>query len=118
MKYRFFIDGSHALGSANASGPVTSTFSFTSDFLDFSAVTAIDRAISLSAVTNAFSQHTGNNKALNSFRSTNSGAFSSEPAPVNNFTAAVPDASTWMMMIAGFGLVGFSARRRKLHVSA
>jgi hypothetical protein len=29
------------------------------------------------------------------------------------FTAGVPEASTWAMLIAGFGLVGAAARRRK-----
>lgn len=32
--------------------------------------------------------------------------------------AAVPESSTWIMMIAGFGLVGFSMRRRSSNVSA
>lgn len=27
-------------------------------------------------------------------------------------SGAVPEASTWMMMIAGFGLVGFASRRK------
>ena len=30
-----------------------------------------------------------------------------------NFAAAVPDAATWAMMIAGFGLVGAAMRRRR-----
>ncbi len=33
-------------------------------------------------------------------------------------TAAVPEASTWIMLVAGFGLVGVSARRRKAAVAA
>jgi hypothetical protein len=33
-------------------------------------------------------------------------------------TAAVPDAPTWAMLIAGFGLVGFTARRRSRAVAA
>jgi hypothetical protein len=35
-----------------------------------------------------------------------------------DFTGAVPEPGTWMMMIAGFGLVGVSARRRKAAVAA
>ncbi|WP_226895816.1 MULTISPECIES: PEP-CTERM sorting domain-containing protein [Sphingosinicellaceae] len=35
---------------------------------------------------------------------------------LDNITiAAVPDASTWILMIAGFGMVGIAARRRALH---
>ncbi|MFZ4690672.1 MAG: PEPxxWA-CTERM sorting domain-containing protein [Polymorphobacter sp.] len=33
------------------------------------------------------------------------------------FTQEVPEPSTWMMLIAGFGLVGFAARRRRDTVS-
>jgi hypothetical protein len=33
-------------------------------------------------------------------------------------TASVPEASTWTMLIAGFGLVGFAARRRKARTVA
>ena len=32
--------------------------------------------------------------------------------------SSVPEASTWAMLIAGFGLVGFAARRRKAAVAA
>ena len=35
-----------------------------------------------------------------------------------NFTGGVPEAATWAMMIAGFGLVGIAARRRKVAVAA
>jgi hypothetical protein len=36
----------------------------------------------------------------------------------NNALAAVPEPATWAMMIAGFGMVGFSMRRaRKLNIS-
>lgn len=35
-------------------------------------------------------------------------------AEVNALAGAVPEATTWGMMIAGFGLVGFSLRRRSV----
>jgi hypothetical protein len=31
--------------------------------------------------------------------------------------SAVPEAATWAMLIAGFGMVGFAARRRKLYAA-
>lgn len=31
---------------------------------------------------------------------------------------AVPEASTWALMIAGFGMIGFAARRRRVSVAA
>lgn len=39
----------------------------------------------------------------------------STDAPIENVTAAVPEPSTWGMMIIGFGLCGFMMRRRKRH---
>ena len=33
-------------------------------------------------------------------------------------SGAVPEVSTWTMMIAGFGMIGFAARRRKVAVAA
>lgn len=35
-----------------------------------------------------------------------------------DFTAAVPEPGTWLMMLAGFGMVGFAARRRQTAVAA
>ena len=32
--------------------------------------------------------------------------------------ATVPEAATWALMIAGFGMVGFAARRRKVALTA
>lgn len=38
---------------------------------------------------------------------------------LDNITiSSVPEASTWAMLIAGFGMVGFAARRRKAAVAA
>lgn len=43
----------------------------------------------------------------------------SGPTPLGLPTASVPEASTWVMLIAGFGLTGFAARRRRVcHVTA
>lgn len=46
------------------------------------------------------------------------GTWIAEVSWANNALAAVPEPSTWAMMIAGFGMVGFAMRRaRKLEVS-
>jgi hypothetical protein len=37
---------------------------------------------------------------------------------LDNVSIAVPEASTWALMIAGFGLVGFAARRRRSDIVA
>ena len=42
----------------------------------------------------------------------------SGPALDNVSISAVPEASTWVMLVAGFGLVGFTARRRRHTVAA
>jgi hypothetical protein len=36
----------------------------------------------------------------------------------DNFTFAVPEPANWAMLIAGFGLVGVVARRRRIAVAA
>jgi hypothetical protein len=35
-----------------------------------------------------------------------------------SFTASVPEPTSWAMLLAGFGLVGFAARRRRITVAA
>jgi hypothetical protein len=50
-------------------------------------------------------------KSLRSFRATATGSFSSDPAPT---ITALPEPGAWAMLIAGFGLVGFAARRRSI----
>lgn len=37
---------------------------------------------------------------------------------IDNISIAVPEASTWAMLIAGFGLVGVAARRRRTVIAA
>lgn len=51
----------------------------------------------------------------NEFKNVNKLVFSSVYAQVDNINlhvAAVPEAETWAMLLAGLGLVGFAARRR------
>lgn len=48
-------------------------------------------------------------------------ASSTDASPmIDNITvsAAVPEAATWMLMVAGFGMVGVAARRRKIILAA
>lgn len=53
---------------------------------------------------------------VNGFRSTISGTFQSDPAPI--FISNIPEPGTWAMMIVGMGLVGFARRRRSVAVAA
>ncbi len=105
-------------GSSFASGNNGTTITFTSDFLDFTNVGELDRSQSLNAVTPSFSRHAAVsgrliNGALNSFRATASGQFSSDPAPLINGLITVPEPQSWSLMIIGFGLVGVAVRSRK-----
>ncbi len=99
-------------GSAFASGPSGVNITFTSDFLDFSGSALLDRATSLTAVTSPFSKHSGLNGALNGFRAVTGGQFSSDPVPIVNFTAPVPEPGSWALLVVGFGMVGATLRRR------
>lgn len=96
-------------GGINASTGGGDSVTFTSDFLDFSNTVSRDLGITLTAVTPNF--RPGSNGVLNSFRASAGGQFSSDPAPLIN---AVPEPGTWAMLIAGFGLVGATARRRRV----
>ena len=50
--------------------------------------------------------------ALRSFQAYSTGSFSSDPEAI--VIGSVPEPSVWAMLIAGFGLVGFQARRRRI----
>lgn len=99
-------------GSSFASGPAGTNIVFTSDFLDFSSAVSLDRAQSLTAVSGAFGKHAGINGSLSSFRAVVGGQFSSDPVPLVNAVAGVPEPASWAMMLIGFGLVGVATRRR------
>lgn len=117
------ISGNRNGSSANLSGSTpASSFSFTSDFLTFVPGANYDLAWSLTSInpllnaTNAANQITGTpNKALRTFRATLGGQFSSDPAPI---PPLVPEPQSWMLLIAGFGLVGAASRRRRTSVAA
>ncbi len=110
--------GGGASAATSASTENGSNVTFTSDFLDFSNTVNRDRGLTLTSITPGLSIHSGLNKALSSFRATAGGQFSSDPAPLINGLAVVPEPGMWMLMVAGFGLVGFAARRRSSVVAA
>lgn len=86
-----------------------STILFTSDFVTFVPGTDYDMSISLTSLAPLLFAAPG--AALRSFEGYSTGSFSSDPAPIVNL--GVPEPSAWAMLIAGFGLVGFQARRRR-----
>ncbi len=109
--------GGSLLGTINgtaaatfASGPNGPSFTYTSDFLNFRPNANFDRATSLTAINPRLVKAA--NGALRGFRAVNSGQFSSDPAPLAAAAAVVPEPASWAMLVAGFGLVGASLRRR------
>ena len=90
-------------GGSNGGG---TTITASSDFLNYGNVMLHDFGYSVVALNPAF---LGNNNTYGrTVRGSATGNFSSDPAPF----ILVPEPATWAMMIAGFGLVGASLRRR------
>jgi hypothetical protein len=89
---------SAAITASTGSG---STIIYTSDFMSFANSVSRDYAISLTSVNNPLFAAPG--KALRSFRANSTGSFSSD---------VVPEPESWMLLIAGFSLVGLASRRR------
>ena len=105
------VSGSGTGGSGSASNQsAMTTITFTSDFLDFTPTVQRDLAFALTAILPSLGKDS--NGALKSFRAVIGGQFSSDPAPVINGLAIVPEPASWALMVGGFGLVGFAARRR------
>ena len=87
-----------------------STILFTSDFVSFVPGSDFDMSISLTSLAPLLFANPG--AALRSFQAYSTGSFSSDPAAI--VVGGVPEPSVWAMLIAGFGLVGFQARRRRI----
>jgi hypothetical protein len=86
------------------------TILFTSDFVSFVPGSDYDMSISLTSLAPLLFANPG--AALRSFEAYSTGSFSSDRAPIV-IGGGVPEPSAWAMLIAGFGLVGFQARRRR-----
>lgn len=105
----FGVGSSASTDSSTQGG---STVVFTSDFLDFSNTVDRDRGLTLTSITPSLSRHNGSNNALSTFNATAGGQFSSDPAPLINGLAIVPEPAVWGLLVVGFGMVGFQTRRR------
>jgi hypothetical protein len=46
------------------------------------------------------------------------GSAGNTPDPSGSVSGMIPEPSTWMMMISGFGLVGLAVRRRRRSAAA
>jgi hypothetical protein len=91
---------------------VGSTVAYTSDFLAFDDLAELEFGLSLTQITAALqSMPTAGvySRALRTFRSTSTGSFSSDPAPM---MSAIPEPHVWSLLIVGFTMIGLQTRRR------
>lgn len=103
-------------GSSFATGIIGTNITFTSDFLSFAPGSGLDRSTTFTSITPISLK--GANLALRSFRTVTGGTYSADPQPTALAAAPVPEPATWAMLIAGFSLIGLSARRRIRTVAA
>ncbi len=105
------LDASQNAGSFTFKSSANSSITYSSDFLDFSQVITKDFSLAFSGASPKFSAALGSSAVNTRFSGT--GTFASDPAPL---TFSVPEASTWGMLVLGFGVVGAvvrTGRRRK-----
>ncbi len=100
-------------GNALVSIPGDGFSNVSSAFLSFPPIQLTDFSISLGNVVPGFTFSPGglggqSNARFQNFVGRGSG----------DFTATVPEPGTWLMLLMGFGMVGFAARRRQATVAA
>ena len=100
------LDAGQLDGSFTFKTNSLSVITYTSDFVAFNPWAAKDFSLSFSGANPTFSSVLGSSSR--SMRFSGTGTFAVE---------AVPEASTWGMMVAGFGMLGFAMRRRSQSVS-
>ena len=98
--------GGSAASYVNSQPP--SAVTFTSDFLDFSQTTARDISIAINAINPSIGGGPG---GLGDFSGSASGLFGADLSSGAG-NDIVPEPAAWVMMVAGFGLVGVMTRRR------
>jgi len=87
------------LDSTAAGGSIT----YASQWMSFASSVQRDFAFNITSAHPLINAPAG--EALNSFNGSSGGSFST--------TGAVPEPATWAIMIAGFGMLGLAARRRR-----
>jgi len=99
------LDASNGAGSFTFKSTPTAMITYTSDFLDFTGVVTKDFSFSFSGASPTFNALPGSSGRNTRFSGT--GTFAAD---------AVPEVSTWAMMLVGFGAAGLAMRnshRRK-----
>lgn len=85
--------------------------------LNFAPLTGVSDVIFRIVATSSTSANGGTLASGGTFRVENYAGTPASPFSINgdvfpNVAAAVPEPASWVMMIVGFGLIGFAARRR------
>lgn len=107
------LDASQNGGSFTFKSTAGSTIGYTSDFLDFTGLVAEDFSFSFSGASPTFSATLGSSGR--NTRVSGTGTFASNPVPVITGSPptpveGVPEASTWAMLLVGFGAIGAMMR--------
>jgi hypothetical protein len=105
------LDASQNNGSFTFKSNANSVITYTSDFMNFANVLTKDFSLSFSGSNPTFQSVIGKSAKNMTFSGT--GTFASDPAPI---TIGAPEASTWAMLVLGFGGIGAlmrSGRRSK-----
>lgn len=102
--------GSASLISTDPSNPI----SYTSNVLNLPVFDFKDFSLAFTALTPAFTVATSGYGTP--FDANIAGSFAGSDSELN--PDAIPEPSAWAMLLAGFGLVGITARRRSAHVTA
>jgi hypothetical protein len=99
------LDASQNNGAFTFKSNTNSVITYSSDFLDFSNTITRDFSLSFSGANPTFQATIG--KSAKTTRFSGTGTFASDPAPI---TIGAPEASTWAMLVIGFGAVGAMLR--------
>ena len=99
------LDASQGAGAFTFKSNALSSITYSSDFLNFAKVITKDFSFSFSGANPTFQAAPGSSSR--SMRFSGTGTFASDPAPV---IPGVPEASTWAMMMVGFGVAGAALR--------
>lgn len=110
-----FVDAIFAVDANGGSGSLFSTdppqpIVYTSDLLNLPALEAENFSLAFTSITPLFIR--ANNGFGSSFTASVAGSFAGAEE-LDPGGGAIPEPGTWAMMLAGFGLVGLSARRRR-----
>jgi len=102
------LDANQGAAAFTFKTTASSVITYSSDFLDFSKVIDKDFSFSFSGANPTFQAAPGSSSR--SMRFSGTGTFASDPAPR---IPGVPEASTWAMMMVGFGAAGAALRSNR-----